>query len=197
MKPNNKTFIICLISLALILSLSFTVYSFIHEISRPKLPVLAQVYDFSLIDSFGKNFNLSRLRGRVWIADFFFTTCGDICPIMTKNFGKLQRTFEKVKDAALVSITVNPEFDSAQVLSEYAKKQEAKENQWYFLTGSREVIKNLAVKSFKLGSIDEPVFHSSYFSLVDKNGLIRGYYDGTKQEDLNRLFKDTAFLLKE
>jgi len=109
----------------------------------------------------------------------------------------LHRSFELVDGISLVSITVNPEFDSARVLKEYSKKYNANTKKWHFLTGAREEIKDLAVKSFKLGSIKEPVFHSPKFALVDRQGLIRGYYDGIQSGEISELFRDAALLLKE
>ena len=194
MNPRRTLTFLIIISFVLLIVCGY--FSLKFELNRPRLPIVGQVADFTLKDSDGKDFSFNQLKGRVWIADFFFTSCSNICPMMTKHMAALNRSFALVPNIALVSITVNPENDSPEVLKSYAKKQNANPN-WHFLTGSREDITKVAVQSFKLGDIKQPIFHSSYFSLVDKNGFIRGYYDGTKQEDINRLFKDTATLLKE
>lgn len=188
---------IFLILFSIILACMFNAYLLLNEIHKPKLPVLGQVQPFSLLDSSDKKFGSKELTGKIWVANFFFTSCGDICPRMTKNMAALNRSFELVKGISFVSFSVNPETDSPQILTQYAKKYTANTNRWHFLTGSREKITEIAVKSFKVGSIDEPIFHSAYFSLVDRNGLIRGYYQGTEQEAVNKLFHDTALLLKE
>jgi len=188
--------IVFIISFAILSFLILTLYFFSQEFRNERLPFVGRVHDFELVDSNNNPFTLNHLKGRVWIADFFFTTCGDICPIMNKNMAALSRSYQKVKGIHLVSISVNPEFDTPEVLREYEKKLDVNRSHWHFLTGDRKSIKDLAVNSFKLGKIDEPVFHSSYFTLVDRNGLIRGYYDGTKQENINTLFKDAAQLLK-
>ena len=107
----------------------------------------------------------------------------------------LSRTFERVDGITLVSITVNPEQDSPEMLALYARKFKGNGN-WHFLTGSRDAITRLAVESFKVGDIQEPIFHSAFLPLVDSNGFIRGYYDGTKQEEINRLFRDAAHLAR-
>jgi len=193
----QKRYLIALVSLALILSVIFTVFSFIHEIKRDKLPVLGQVEGFQLINSEGHTFNSNVLKGQVWIADFIFTTCAGVCPIMSKNMASLHRSYKREPSVSLVSVSVNPEVDSPQVLSEYAKRYDADTGKWHFLTGSREAIRKLAIESFKLGSIEEPIFHSTYFTLVDRNGLIRGYYDGTKTDEINKLFKESAALIRE
>ena len=179
----------------IILFCAFTVYTFRLEINKKQLPVIGQVQDFSLTNEKGEAYSLSNLKQKVWIANFFFTTCSDICPMMTKNMAALNRTFEGLKNIKLVSISVNPETDTVSVLEGYARNHGARDN-WVFLTGERQAITDLAVKSFKLGSVEEPVFHSAYFTLVDQNGLIRGYYEGTNKEELNRLYEDASFLIK-
>lgn len=192
---RQRFLIVVIVVLGIFLFSAFSIYLFVKETGKKNLPVVGQVYDFTLVNEKNEPFSLSALEGKVWIVDFFFTTCSDICPMMTKNMVALNRTFEGVKEVRLVSISVNPEFDSTAVLAAYAQKQGARDH-WIFLTGERETIKDLAVKSFKLGSIEEPVFHSSYFSLVDQHGLIRGYYDGTKADEINRLYRDSVSLLK-
>jgi len=119
---NKRPIIIGLICVAIILSIAFAVCSFVKEIQRPKLPFYGQIRDFTLSDSNGKDFQLKKLKGKVWMANFIFTTCGDICPIMTKNMASLHRSFELLDDVAMVSFTVNPEFDTPKVLNKYAKK---------------------------------------------------------------------------
>jgi protein SCO1/2 len=160
------------------------------------LPVLGQIADFHLLNSDGKTVSLKDLKGKVWVADFIFTTCGGICPTMTANMAKVHRSYVLVDDVRLVSISVDPENDTPEILKAYAKKFKTNTDRWLFLTGPLADIQKLAVGSFKLGKIDEPVFHSSYFTLVDRQGRIRGYYDGMDKEKLARLFKDIARLLR-
>ena len=186
-----------LIVLAVVLFVTYTIFLFTRQTERPDLPVLGQVQDFNLFDEKGEEFSLSRLRGDIWIANFFFTTCSDICPVMSKNMAALHRSFALVGDVTQISITVNPEFDSSVVLKKYAQKYQANTSKWHFLTGTRAQITELAVNSFKLGSIEEPVFHSSKFALVDRQGSIRGYYDGVQPGEVSQLFTDITVLLKE
>ncbi len=192
-----KRFIPIVLTATLVLFTFFTVFFFKQAVKSAGLPVVGYVNDFELIDTNNKPFTLGQLRGKVWIADFFFTTCSGICPIMSKNMATLHRSYVLEKDVRLVSFSVNPENDSPEVLAKYAQKLKADTKKWHFLTGSREAIQKVVVNSFKLGAVDEPIFHSSYFVLVDKKAQIRGYYDGTKNEDLQRLFKDTASLMKD
>jgi len=94
-------------------------------------------------------------------------------------------------------VSVNPEYDSPAVLKKYANKYGAVHANWHFLTGAREKIKELAVESFKVGDIKDPIFHSAKFILVDRDNQIRGYYEGTETDEVKVLFKDIALLLKE
>ena len=191
MKTKNvlTVFIVLLI---LSLAVAFSVFPFIKE-PAPPLPVLGHLQAFTLKDSRGQEFNSDQLRGKVWIASFFFTTCSGVCPMISKNMAFLSRTFERLENIHLVSITVNPEQDSPEVLTRYAEKFGDKKN-WHFLTGSREAVTEVIVESFKVGDIKEPVFHSTYLPLVDSRGFIRGYYDGTKDSEISRLLKDALHL---
>ena len=184
-------FMVCL---ALSLPLTFAVGSFVKGSPGPPLPVLGRVQGFNLRDATGQEFNSGQLHGKVWIASFFFTTCSGICPTLSKRMASLSRTFEQVQDVALVSITVNPEQDSPEILARYAEQFKGDRKNWYFLTGSRETITKLAAETFKLGDVKEPVFHSALFPLVDSKGFIRGYYDGTEQKEIDRLIQDAAHL---
>jgi protein SCO1 len=181
---------------ALLASGSFF-YKYWAQSKDQRLPVLGEVKDFKLQGTEGKAVTLTDLKGKVWVADFMFTTCSGICPTMTKNLASLHRSYALEKDVYMVSISVNPDTDTPDVLKTYAKKHKADTAKWLFLTGPSDDIKKIAVGSFKLGAIDEPVFHSSYFTLVDRSARIRGYYDGTDTEGVRKLFKDIAKLKKE
>ena len=194
---KDKTLLLSLSLVALVLMVFFGGYFLKNALQKKRLPVYGQVASFTLKDQNGKVFSSKVLQGKVWIADFFFTTCSDICPLLSKNMAKLSRTFEEVPGVKLVSFTVNPENDTPSVLKAYAAKLQKGKDNWYFLTGDRSEIRHVALDIFKVGSVKEPVFHSSRFPLVDRNGLIRGYYDGTNQDDVNQLFKDVSQLVKE
>ncbi len=195
MKP--KILITIFIFLGICLFTVVTGIFFFSEINPKKLPIYGQLQNFQLMDSTEKEFTLQNMSGKIWVADFVFTTCGSICPLMTKNMAALYRSYKLEPRVEFVSISVNPENDSPQVLAEYAKKNGADVNRWHFLTGSREAITQLAVEGFKIGSTEEPVFHSAKFILVDPQGRIRGYYEGTAQKEVRKLFKELAQLMKE
>lgn len=191
----SRKFIIAQIFFALALAV---LLFFRYQLSQPQaLPVYGQVENFSLINQDGAPVSLSNLKGKIWAADLIFTTCSGICPMMTKHMQKLHEQFNAYPDVRLVSISVNPENDTPEVMKAYAAKQKAKGERWMFLTGSRDEIQKLAVESFKMGDIKDIVFHSSLFVLVDKKGNIRGYYDGTDKERMARLVSDVPLLRKE
>ena len=161
------------------------------------LPLLGKVNDFELTDSQGQSFSTGSLKNKIWVTEFFFTTCAGPCPIMTANLASIYRSYLLEKDVNFVSITVNPETDTPQVLTEYAKRYGADTSRWHFLTGSKEKILKIAADEFKTGSTENPIFHSSHLILVDRKGNIRGYYDGTDKDGVKSLFKDIAVLRKE
>ena len=162
---------------------------------EPALPVLGAIDQFLLYDQSGSELSMDDLYGKVWVADFIFTTCAGPCPEMSEKMARLQNIFDSEPALALVSFSVNPEYDSPAVLNEYGQRYGAKEGKWIFLTGSREEIHSVAVESFHLGSKDNPVFHSTRFTLVDAAGQIRGYYDSTDQAALDKLTKDAQLLV--
>ncbi len=196
MKLTKKN-IVTLTTISITLFIGFAILSFQKEMSRHKLPTLGRVNPFILTDIDGKPYGSEQLKGYVWIANFFFTTCSDICPMMSKNMAQLHRAYDLDKNVYMVSVTVNPENDSPEALQKYAVRFKANTKKWIFLTGTREDITKLSVESFKLGDMKEPIFHSSKFALVDRNGLIRVYYDGMNQKEVNQLFKDIAIATKE
>ncbi|MBP9853260.1 MAG: SCO family protein [Candidatus Omnitrophica bacterium] len=185
------------VGISIILAIIFAVYSFKEATNIRQLPMLGQAGSFVLTEANGQPFDSAQLYGKVWIANFFFTTCSDICPMMIKNMSSLSRTFEKVHGVKMVSFTVNPEIDTPEILAKYSETLNKGKANWFFLTGKREDITQIVVNQFKLGKADEPIFHSPNFALVDRAGFIRGYYDGTNTDEVNQLFKDASVLLKD
>jgi protein SCO1/2 len=156
--------------------------------------------DFSFVDQSGQTITKETLKGKVWIADFFFTRCPGPCPIMSGRFAELDRNFSKGNSLALISFTVDPEFDTSAVLSRYGQRFEAS-NRWHFLTGEKPKIYDLAINGFQLGvqdpgSVMPNFIHSTKFALVDTEGVIRGYYDGTSEEVVQKLLLDIGSLLR-
>ncbi len=162
------------------------------------------VPDFTLTDRSGTQVDLTQLRGKIWIADFIYTTCTDTCPLQTAAMAKLQKEFAAQPNVQFVSVSVDPERDTPQVLSDYADKHEADRQRWYFLTGQRDQIIRLVRDGFHLSVAALPdsveangmIPHSSRFVLIDGQTQIRGYYDSRAMDSLARLRNDIATLLK-
>ncbi len=190
----SKKFLI--IQVFFVIAAVFLLILYLRLPSVPALGVYGQVNDFCLTDSNGQKFGLKDLRGKIWVADFFFTTCGNLCPMMSAHMGHLQEAFKFYKGVRLVSFSVNPEQDTPEVLKKYAQKFHADTNRWIFLTGSRQDMTRVVVNSFKLGDIKDPIFHSPYFVLLDKEGKIRGYYDSSDTKSLDKVITDLRQLLK-
>ena len=149
------------------------------------------------MDSEGKSITLNTLKGKVWVADFIFTTCTMACPIMTGNMNTIHKKYKKNDDLRLVSISVYPEYDTPKVLKEYASQYDANTDTWHFLTGEESTVKEVIRDGFKIGDYEDIIFHSEKFALVDRDGMIRAYYNGMKSEDMDKLKKDINNLLKQ
>jgi protein SCO1/2 len=156
------------------------------------------VPEFQLINQDGKSFGSADLRGKIWIADFVYSTCPGPCPMISSRMSELQKPFEKT-DVHLVSFTVDPAKDTPEVLRGYAEKLQAEPGRWDFLTGPQSTIYNLSRNGFKLAVSEEnkiPI-HSTRMILVDRRGEIRGYYDATEADAVTKLVADTTHLLRE
>ena len=177
----------------------FLVITYIIKLTSEQepLPVIGSIPEFEFIDSEGQSVNLNTLKGKVWVADFIFTTCTMACPIMTDNMNTIHKKYKKNDNLRLVSISVYPEYDTPEVLKEYASQYNANTDKWHFLTGKEATVKNIIKNGFKIGDYEDIIFHSEKFALVDKNGMIRSYYNGMKTEDMDKLKKDINRLLKQ
>ena len=161
------------------------------------LPISGSVPDFKFIDSNGETITREDMEGKVWVADFIFTTCTMACPIMTGNMNIIHKSFKDDNNVRIISISVYPEYDTPEVLKEYASRYNANTDRWHFLTGPEESVKNIIKTGFKIGDYEDIIFHSEKFALVDVRGNIRGYYSGMETEDMSKLKKDIKRLLRE
>lgn len=162
-----------------------------------KLPVYDAVPRFTMTDSVGRSFDSKVLADKVWIADFIYTSCPGPCPRMTSQMHKLQQQVKGDSDVLLVSISVDPEHDSAPVLNGYAHRFGGPANDWIFLTGSPETVHLLAYNVFHTGDVIGMMDHSTKFVLVDKHGTIRGYYSSLQPESMAALLQDVDALRKQ
>jgi protein SCO1/2 len=157
------------------------------------------IADFSFTNQNGKIITQKDYEGKIYVADFFFTTCGSICPKMTTNLVEVQKAFINNPKVMLLSHSVFPETDNVAVLKEYAIKNGVIDSKWNLVTGDKKQIYSLARKSYlavKLGKPEElyDMVHTENFVLVDSKRRVRGFYDGTNKEDIKRLIEDINFL---
>jgi len=160
-----------------------------------ELPVISKVSEFTLIDQAGAPFSSKALEGKIWVADFIFTSCASVCPVMTTSMVQVQRAFQDDSRVSFVSVSVDPVIDKPEVLDQYAKRHQADPARWHFLTGDNAAIQSLARDQFKLGHAEKPVNHDTHFVLVDGSGQIRGYYFGTEPSSIAALIQDISKLL--
>ena len=160
------------------------------------------IADFSFTNQNGKTITQNDYEGKIYVADFFFTTCGSICPKMTSNMVEIQKAFADNPKVMLLSYTVMPETDSVPVLKKYAVENEVKDNKWNLVTGDKKDIYTMARKSYlavKLGKPEElyDMVHTENFVLVDSKRRVRGFYDGTKPDDIKKLIADINWLAED
>lgn len=163
-----------------------------------------------LVNQLGDSVSLDDIKGKIIIADFFFTRCPSICPTLTKNMKTLQdamrmKDYGKKFDSSFVqflSFSVDPERDSADVLKRYADKYHVNHDTWWFLTGPKKTIYDFALNELKLGlqdgeGVDSNFIHTGKFVLLDKERVVRGYYNGLDSADLSKLAEDLTLLMLE
>ena len=157
-----------------------------------------KISDFKLTNQNGKEITQANYKDKIYVADFFFTTCQDICPVMTKNMYQLQEELKNDNEVLLLSHTVIPEVDTVEQLKEYAIENNVDDSKWNLVTGDKKQIYELARKSYL--AVEDSNFnefdmiHTENFMLIDKEKQIRGFYDGTNSEEINRLLKDIEIL---
>lgn len=166
--------------------------------SGPLLPSYGVVPDFKLTDQSGRPFeSRAQLDGKVWVANFIFTTCAGPCPRMTSQLRQIRDEAENSGDLRLVSFTIDPVRDTPPALAEYGKRFGADPDRWFFLTGAQSDLHNLSRNVFMLGNVDGTLEHSSRFVLIDRQSRIRGFYDSSDREKVEQLAADIRKLLKE
>jgi protein SCO1 len=165
-----------------------------------------KIGDFSFLNQNGETINQTEIENKVFVVEYFFTTCGTICPKMNKNMQIIQKEFAKEKDFKILSFTVDPEIDTVEQMKIYADGHGAISGKWHFLTGEKSKLYDLARTSFfilkpaeaqNLGDAGGDFIHTNNFVLVDKEKRIRGYYDGTSIKEVNHLISDIKILLNE
>jgi protein SCO1 len=161
-----------------------------------------KIADFSLINQNGKIVTQEDYKDKIYVADFFFTTCQTICPVMTTNMAEIQKEIMDDDNVMLLSHSVTPKIDSVAQLKRYAIEKGVNDTKWNLVTGEKKQIYELARKSYlavkTIGNGDEyDMIHTENFMLIDKKRQIRGFYDGTNPDDIDRLLEDIKILKKE
>lgn len=166
-----------------------------------------KVGSFSFKNQEGRLITESEVLNRVYVVEYFFTTCKSICPVMNKQMQRVHKAFSDEEDFRILSFTVDPEVDTVERMRVYAEEHGVVDDEhWHFLTGKKEELYSLARKSFfvlkpaeaqNLGDAGSDFIHTNNFVLVDREGRLRGYYDGTSEEEVGKLIKDIKILLEE
>ena len=198
---------------AVLLACSTVIWSCIQEKDQT-LPIYGEkevvnsdtVYhtigNFRLVNQDSAIVTNETLDGKIYVADFFFTSCRTICPVMKTQMMRVYEAVEDDPEVALVSHTIDPEYDTVALLHDYAERLGVNSNKWHFLTGNKDSIYYLAQTSYFVTAMEDEAqqdgfIHSGAFLLIDKEGRIRGKYDGTKPEEIDKLLKDIELLKKE
>jgi protein SCO1/2 len=171
---------------------------------KSKLPVISYVKPFSFVNQAGDTITQSQMAGKVYVANYFFVTCTGICPNMNGKVKTVYEMYKGNKEFSIISHTCQPEVDSVSVLKKYCDSIGADGKQWQFVTGNKLDLYNTARESYHIddpknnvGKIDDQFLHSQFLALVDRQGRVRGIYDGLKQKEINLLKTDISDLIKE
>ena len=170
---------------------------------KAKLPVLNYVQNFSFTDQDGKQLTQRNVEGKVYVTEYFFTTCKGICPKMNANMKTIYDQYKSEPDFAIISHTCMPETDSVPLMKAYAQKMGAG-SKWHFVTGNKDSLYKMARESYLLDNeknnsmnIKDQFIHTQFFAVIDKEGRVRGVYDGLKKDELDKLTRDIKDLLRE
>ncbi|MBE7173747.1 MAG: SCO family protein [Williamsia sp.] len=201
---KRKVLIYSVFFILLVGGFLYALTQYIPGFGEVKLPVLSYVQPFSFHDQNGQAFTEREAKGKVVIAEYFFTTCTGICPKMNTNMKTLYNTFKDEKDFLILSHTVDPETDSVGRLKKYADSIGAYPPAWHMLTGRKDSLYAAARVSYLLDDpknnndkIENQFLHTQFFALVDKQGRVRKIYDSLKKNEIEELKKDIRQLLQE
>lgn len=182
----------------------FVLTKLIPGFASPKMPPISYVQPFSFIDQDGNRFTDKKVAGKVYVAEYFFTTCKGICPRLNTNMRSVYERFKNENNFLILSHTCNPETDSFPRLRHYADSLGVSTGRWVFLTGRKDSLYNQARVSYRiddpknnLTTLEDDFLHTQFFALVDKKGEVKKIYDGLKQSEVEDMMNDIDRLLKE
>ncbi len=201
---SKKTSVYILFFSLLVLVFLVVITKLIPEFANPKMPVIANVQPFSFINQDGKTITQKDVEGKVYVAQYFFTTCKGICPRMNNNMRTVYERFKNQPGFLILSHTCDPAIDSASVLKKYADSMQVDTRQWMFLTGRKDSLYKLARVSYtiddpanNLNNIEDDFLHTQFFALVNRKAEVIKIYDGLKESEIKTLIKDIEKLLVE
>ena len=201
---SKKTVFYVTFFLILVIGFYWVMTKLIPDFNKSRFEPIGRVLPFSFTDQDGNSFTENNIAGKVFVAEYFFTTCKSICPRMNGNMKKVFETFKNENNFLILSHTCDPETDSAARLKKYADSIGANTSRWVFLTGRKDSLYHQARYSYKiddpnnnLQNIEEDFLHSQFFALVDKKGRVKKIYDGLKPSEVDQMIDDIKQLLKE
>ncbi|MGI9536309.1 MAG: SCO family protein [Desulfocapsaceae bacterium] len=187
---------------ALIITVSLMATMGCNQSSREPLPVITTLeIPYTFIDQQNRRISQELFQGKIYVADFFFTSCPTICPIMKSQMLRIYEKFKDNEQVLLLSHSIDPEHDTVEVLNDFGARLGIEADSWHLVTGDKEEIYDTAYRYGLAAMEDENAaggfIHSGSFTLVDRLGQIRGYYQGTEEEAVDRLIKDIGRLIDE
>jgi len=201
---RRKTVFFIVFFFLLVIGFYYTMSQLIPGFGKSRLAPIGRVLPFAFTNQDGKKVTEQDVAGKVFVAEYFFTTCKSICPIMNTNMKIVYERFKNEKDFLILAHTCDPGTDSAERLKKYADSLNVDTDKWIFLTGTKDSLYRQARHSYK---IDDPnnnplsnevdFLHSQFFSLVDKKGNVRSIYEGNERKDVERMINEIEVLLKE
>ena len=201
---SKKTVFYIVFFSVLVVGFYFAMGKIIPGFTKSKLPPVSTLQPFTFINQDGKEITEKDVAGKVFVAEYFFTTCKGICPKMNNNMRRVYEKFKEQEAFLILSHTCDPETDSAPRLKRFSDSMKVNTAKWMFLTGRKDSLYNMARHSYKiddpvnnLKNIDEDFLHTQFFALVDKNGDIRKIYDGIRSGEVDAMIADIERLLKE
>jgi len=201
---NRKTIFYIVFFFLLVLGFYYTMSQLIPGFGKSRLEPIGRVAPFSFTNQDGKKFTQRDVEGKVYVANYFFTTCKSICPRMNNEVKKVYEHFKAENDFLILSHSSDPGTDSSTRLKRYADSMGVTTKNWIFLTGRKDSLYRQARVSYKIDdpnnnvqSIDEDFLHTQFLALVNKKGEVVKIYDGLKQSEISELIKDTEKLLKQ
>ena len=201
---NKKAIFYTTFFTVLFVGFYFGLKKYIPDFAKSKMEPIGRLMPFAFTNQDGKIFTEKEVEGKVFVAEYFFTTCPSICPRMNANMKTVYEKFKNEKDFLILSHTSDPDKDSASRLKRFADSMGVNTAKWIFLTGRKDSLYRQARYSYKIDdpnnnvqSIEQDFLHSQFFALVDREGRVKKIYDGLKPSEVNEMMADIKDLLKE